>query len=195
MLASPCSSALYIAMDLGRDSWQLAISDGGKTIREVKVVRKDVEAGKAEFLTEVAKARVKFGLDDEAPVHALYEAGRDGFWIARWLESVGIPCLGLVDRTVSNPAINATAFPSTPPTWSGARRHGSRVAIPGTSTSSAAAASRIHRRTPSGSGVCTDAAPRGRYLHACIRSPDVLLTVLDFWKVVPPTYGSSTVNS
>ena len=29
-------------MDLGRDSWQLAISDGSKTIREVKVDRKDV---------------------------------------------------------------------------------------------------------------------------------------------------------
>ena len=76
------SRALYIAMDFGRDSWQLAISDGGKTIREVKVVRKDVEAAKAEFLTEVAKARVKFGLEPFAPVHALYEAGRDGFLIA-----------------------------------------------------------------------------------------------------------------
>ena len=113
------SRALYIAMDLGRDSWQLAISDGGKTIREVKVSRKDVEGGKAEFLTEVAKARVKFGLDDEAPVHALYEAGRDGFSIARWLESVGIPCLVidpssiLVDRKAKqrkNDAIDARAL-------------------------------------------------------------------------------------
>jgi hypothetical protein len=76
------SDRLYIAMDLGRDSWQLAISDGGKTIREVKVDRRDSDAGKAEFLTEVGKAREKFGLDSEAAVFALYEAGRDGFWIA-----------------------------------------------------------------------------------------------------------------
>ena len=113
------SRALYIAMDLGRDSWQLAISDGGKTIREVKVVRKDVDVAKTEFMTEVAKARVKFSLDADAPVHALYEAGRDGFWIARWLESVGIPCLVidpcsiLVDRKAKqrkNDAIDARAL-------------------------------------------------------------------------------------
>ena len=101
------SRALYIAMDLGRDSWQLAISDGGKTIREVKVVRKDVDVAKTEFMTEVATARVKFSLDADAPVHALYEAGRDGFWIARWLESVGIPCL-VIDPS----SILVTAKPS-----------------------------------------------------------------------------------
>lgn len=38
------SHALYIAMDLWRACGQLAISAGGKTIREVKVSRKDVEA-------------------------------------------------------------------------------------------------------------------------------------------------------
>ena len=86
------SRALYIAMDLGRDSWQLAISDGGKTIREVKVSRKDVEVGKAEFLAEIGKARMKFSLDADAPVPrctrpaATASGSPDGWkaWFLRW---------------------------------------------------------------------------------------------------------------
>jgi hypothetical protein len=56
---------LYIARDLGGDCWQLGISDGGKTIREVTVDRRDIDAGKAEFLAEVGKARERFGLTRE----------------------------------------------------------------------------------------------------------------------------------
>lgn len=96
--------ALYIAFDMGRDSWQAASSDGGKTRRDVKVARNDIERGKADVLAEIAKARTVFGLPDDAPVHALYEAGRDGFWFARWLQACGVrclvidPCSILVDR-------------------------------------------------------------------------------------------------
>ncbi len=48
----------YPSIGLGRDSWQFAINGGDKTSREVKVSRKDFEAGKGEFVTEVATGRV-----------------------------------------------------------------------------------------------------------------------------------------
>lgn len=45
------------------------------------------------MLAEIPKARTVFDLPDDAPVYALYEAGRDGFWFARWLQSQGIQCI------------------------------------------------------------------------------------------------------
>jgi transposase len=114
-----CERALYIAFDMGRDAWQLASSDGGKTRREVKLARTDVERGKADVLAEIAKARAAFGLPEDAPVHALYEAGRDGFWFARWLLGQSVqclvvdPCSILVDRKAKqrkNDAIDSRAL-------------------------------------------------------------------------------------
>ena len=111
--------ALYIALDMGRDSWQLAASDGGRSKREISVRRTDLDAGKAELLAEIGKARKRFGLADDAPVYAVYEAGRDGFWLARWLHESGICCMVidpasiLVDRKAKhrkNDAIDARAL-------------------------------------------------------------------------------------
>ena len=42
------------------------------------------------LLQEVARAKAKFGLPADAAVMSCYEAGRDGFWIHRWLLSQGI---------------------------------------------------------------------------------------------------------
>jgi transposase len=39
---------------------------------------------------EIAKAKQRFGLPADAPVCSCYEAGRDGFWLHRWLRSEGI---------------------------------------------------------------------------------------------------------
>ena len=118
MTAHP-NAALYFAMDLGRDAWHLALSDGGKNCRETKVDRADVDVGKSELLAEIARARTRFGLPDTAPVYAVYEAGRDGFWLARWLLTQGVtchiidPCSILVERKAKqrkNDAIDARAL-------------------------------------------------------------------------------------
>lgn len=37
---------------------------------------------------EIQKAKEKFGLPKDAKVVSCYEAGRDGFWIHRWLEEL-----------------------------------------------------------------------------------------------------------
>jgi transposase len=44
----------------------------------------------AGLLAEIAKAKQRFGLPDNAPVRCCYEAGRDGFWLHRWLEERGL---------------------------------------------------------------------------------------------------------
>src|SRR6056297_3497842 len=41
-------------------------------------------------MEEIAKARQRFQMDDDVPVYSCYEAGRDGFWLHRFLESAGI---------------------------------------------------------------------------------------------------------
>ena len=39
---------------------------------------------------EIEQARVRFGLSEDAGVLSCYEAGRDGFWLHRYLEAEGI---------------------------------------------------------------------------------------------------------
>jgi transposase len=42
------------------------------------------------LLQEVAQAKKRFGLPDTTPVVSCYEAGRDGFWLHRFLQAQGI---------------------------------------------------------------------------------------------------------
>jgi transposase len=52
---------------------------------------KDVAAGDLSALAaEIAAAKRRFGLPQDAPVATCYEAGRDGFWIERALQARGI---------------------------------------------------------------------------------------------------------
>jgi transposase len=44
----------------------------------------------AQLARELWSAKVRFGVPLEAPVQACYEAGRDGFWLHRWLTGQGI---------------------------------------------------------------------------------------------------------
>ena len=72
--------SLYLALELSNTNWKLAFSTGGK----IRLV--NVPAGaQARVLEAVALAKTKLGLPADAPVYSCYEAGRDGFWIHRWL--------------------------------------------------------------------------------------------------------------
>jgi transposase len=44
----------------------------------------------AALASELARARQRFQLVATAPVHSCYEAGRDGFWLHRWLDGHGV---------------------------------------------------------------------------------------------------------
>jgi hypothetical protein len=45
---------------------------------------------------EIQLAKVRFGLPREAPVRSCYEAGRDGFWLHRWLIARDVPVENVV---------------------------------------------------------------------------------------------------
>ena len=81
------NQVLFLALELGRREWRLGFSTGiGKRPRERTVVAGDADGVEA----EIARAKRRFGLGESAEVVSGYEAGRDGFWIHRFLESIGV---------------------------------------------------------------------------------------------------------
>lgn len=81
------SAVLYLAFELGANQWKLGFSTG----LGVAVRLRTVGAGNLTMLRrEIESARKKFRLADDAPVCSCYEAGRDGFWLHRWLVEQGI---------------------------------------------------------------------------------------------------------
>ena len=81
------NQVLFLALELGRREWKLGFATAiGKRPRE-----RSMNAGDADGLEdEIARAKRRFGLSDSAEVVSCYEAGRDGFWIHRFLESIGV---------------------------------------------------------------------------------------------------------
>lgn len=86
---------LYLAFELGNSTWKLGFSIGlGQRVRE-----RNVPAGKLEKLeAEIAAAKKRFGLVAGAKVRSCYEAGREGFWLHRFLTVRGIENL-IVDSS------------------------------------------------------------------------------------------------
>jgi transposase len=77
---------LYLSFELGDKRWTLTLSDARRGAS-----RYTVSAGaQAEVLACIGKARRRCGLAASAPVHSCYEAGRDGWWLHRWLRAQGI---------------------------------------------------------------------------------------------------------
>jgi transposase len=79
-------SILFVSFELSKKKWMLTSSDGGTGRRRVQIAAANWKALEKEFLD----AKKKFRLPESARVIACYEAGRDGFWIARKLESLGV---------------------------------------------------------------------------------------------------------
>ena len=77
---------LYMSFELGDRKWQLTLSDGRRGPS-----RYSVDAGDTDAVADcVSKARARCGLSGDAKVHSCYEAGRDGWWLHRWLVEQGI---------------------------------------------------------------------------------------------------------
>ena len=78
---------LYLAFELGSKEWKLGFSVGfGQRPRERTVSAGDLAGVKR----EIERAERRFGLSDEARVLSCYEAGRDGFWLHRYLVHLGV---------------------------------------------------------------------------------------------------------
>lgn len=78
---------LFVAFELGETSWKLAFASGfGQRARLRTVAARDVAAVRR----AIAQAKERLGLVAGSPVQSCYEAGREGFWLHRWLGAAGV---------------------------------------------------------------------------------------------------------
>jgi len=84
---------LFLAFELDDRGWKLGFTTGlGRRSRKRSIAPRDLDALK----TEISLAKKRFGLLAAAHVFSCYEAGREGFWLHRYLVAQGIENL-LVD--------------------------------------------------------------------------------------------------
>ena len=78
---------LYMAVELSSGTWKLAFTVGLGQKPRLKTV-----GARSTFslLWEIKAAKKRFGLPEDAPVISCYEAGRDGFWLHRFLVKYGV---------------------------------------------------------------------------------------------------------
>ena len=79
---SMTEGTLFVAFELSEKTWKLGFTTGhGQKPRERSIPARDQER----VLSEIAQAKRRFGLPETAPVVSCYEAGREGFWLHRFL--------------------------------------------------------------------------------------------------------------
>jgi transposase len=81
------SARLVVAFELGWSKIKIASTcDPLQPARIQEVPARDLKA----LVHELERAKKRFGLPAQAPVFSCYEAGRDAFWLHRWLTTQGI---------------------------------------------------------------------------------------------------------
>jgi len=84
---TPQSQYLYMAIELSNNKWKLGFTVGfGQAPRLRDVAARDLIT----LTKEITMAKGRFGLSANAPVRSCYEAGRDGFWLHRFLQAQGV---------------------------------------------------------------------------------------------------------
>lgn len=79
------SGILYMALELSHKNWKIAFSNGAKH-RIVTISARDMLG----LMQEIRTAKEKLFLEEGSKVCSCYEAGRDGFWIHRYLQEENI---------------------------------------------------------------------------------------------------------
>jgi transposase len=78
---------LFVAVELREKTGKLGFTTGpGQRPRERSGTARDQQR----VLDEIAQAKRRFDLPETAPVVSCYEAGREGFWLPRFLEAHGL---------------------------------------------------------------------------------------------------------
>ena len=78
---------LYMAIELDNNRWKLGFTTGfGQRPRERNVAARDTSA----LEREIRSAKRRFHLPGDCRVLSCYEAGREGFWLHRYLSNAGI---------------------------------------------------------------------------------------------------------
>jgi transposase len=84
---APNAPRLCISFELSHGTWKLAFTTGaGQSPRLRTIPARYTNV----VLQEIGKAKKRFGLPQDAQVICCYEAGRDGFWLHRFLTHAGI---------------------------------------------------------------------------------------------------------
>jgi transposase len=81
---------LVMAMHLGRGQWRLGFTIGAGQRPRSRTIRGDQWLRLGD---EIAAAKARFGLSPDTRVVSCYEAGPDGFWIHRYLTTLGVESL------------------------------------------------------------------------------------------------------
>jgi len=80
-------AVLHVAFELDDLRWTLTMGTSmGRRPRQRQVRPRDREG----VLRAIEETKERFGLTGDARVVSCYEAGREGFWLHRWLESEGV---------------------------------------------------------------------------------------------------------
>ncbi len=87
LYAERASTTLYVAFELGNREWRVAGTPG---LDHIPLVRTIAARDLLALEGELARAQAHFGLPAHAAVRSCYEAGRDGFWLHRYLRSRGV---------------------------------------------------------------------------------------------------------
>jgi transposase len=83
----PPAPVLYLSFELSSNQWKIASTTArGQQARLVSIPARDT----GRVLREIGRAKVRFGLPRDAAVFSCYEAGRDGFWLDRFLHKFGV---------------------------------------------------------------------------------------------------------
>lgn len=84
---TPFTQNLYMAIELSNEKWKLGFTIGfGQPPRLREVDARDLTG----LVKEIRLAKERFGLRQDATVLSCYEAGRDGFWLHRYLLTIGV---------------------------------------------------------------------------------------------------------
>jgi transposase len=84
------AAPLVMAIDLGRAQWRLGFAIGAGHRPRTRTMRGDHWPRLGD---EIAAAKARFGLPSATHVVSCYEAGRDGFWVHRYLTALGVESL------------------------------------------------------------------------------------------------------
>jgi transposase len=81
---------LAVALELASNSWKLAIQDGQHAKPSIHSVNANTPLERLlQVLQAVTRMREKWALPENVRIVFMYEAGQDGFWIARALKERG----------------------------------------------------------------------------------------------------------
>lgn len=78
---------LYLAFELSNINWRLGFTTGpGQRPRQRTIRARDLK----ELQDEIRRAKTRFDLANDTQIVSCFEAGRDGFWLHRYLVEQGI---------------------------------------------------------------------------------------------------------